>query len=71
MIAKADIAVTRKEFYAALVVLWMFVSFALEPVAPQPWVRYVVWGCSVSLVIAYAVLAWRNRKTDPRGDVSA
>lgn len=71
MIAKANIAVTRKEFYVALVVLWIFVSFALEPVAPVLWVRYVSWGFSVSLVFAYAVLAWRSRKMDPGRDESA
>jgi hypothetical protein len=60
--------VTRTEFYAALTVLWLYVSFAFITFEPksnaQPWMSYLFWGCSLILSVAYAVLTLRNRKAN-------
>jgi len=62
----ADIngCVTRKEFYAVLIVLWLFISLGFKPGGLQPWAVYFYWGVSLATALAYSILVFRGRNTN-------
>lgn len=68
--------VTRKEFYAALIVVWLAIAIAFGNLEPKsgtlhPWMTYVYWGISLAVSLAYAVLVLRGRRPAKGKDMSS
>jgi hypothetical protein len=69
-------AVTRRDFYNAITVIWVFMMFIIhklhiaKPNDPS-WRDYVLSGAAVGMALLYAALSFRellrSRKTEARG----
>ena len=69
-------AVTRRDFYNAITVIWVFVMFIIQklhiakPNDPS-WRDYVLFGAAVGTVLVYSALSFRellrSRNTEARG----
>lgn len=55
--------ITRKEFYAAQSVVWIYLSIILGRLArtTDNWFDYVLWAAAIVMILGYAFLSWRNK----------
>jgi len=69
-------AVTRRDFYNAIVVVWVFIMFIVnklhiaKPNDPG-WREYILFGAAVGMALLYGALSLRellrSRKIEPHG----
>ena len=69
-------AVTRRDFYNAIVVVWVFIVFIINKLyiakpSDPGWREYVFIGAAVGMGLLYAALSFRellrSRRIEPRG----
>ncbi len=61
--------VTRREFYSALVIIWIYIMLVLGNLfkADERWTTGLLWAASLLMVIAYSVAAFLGKPS--RGTV--
>jgi len=55
--------VTRREFYSALVVIWLYMALVLGDLLriEGHWTTGVLWAASIMCLLAYSVMTLRSR----------
>lgn len=55
--------VTRREFYSALVVVWLYIMLVTGDLARVggSWTNWILWAASLFMVVAYSIKGFRAR----------
>ena len=61
--------VTRREFYAALVVVWLYIMIVIGDLQriEWRWTMAIMWGVSILMMVSYSVISFRSGR--PSGAV--
>jgi hypothetical protein len=64
--------VTRREFYAALVTIWLYIMLVLGDLfrLSERWITGFLWAAAFFMTIAYAWLSIRSGRDSQRNDKS-
>lgn len=62
--------VTRREFYGALVTIWLYIMLVLGDLLQinERWTTGLLWAAALFMTVTYAWLSIRTNRANPRDD---